>query len=147
MKISIAQLNYHIGDFEKNRELICSAIRTSKAEGSELVIFSELSVPGYPPLDLLDHADFINRCSETVESIAKECKDITAIVGSPTINKNPEGKKLYNSALVLSEGKPGPAGGTTKISVFDNGYLGGIRPKCRVGSESCLAQRPGFWAR
>jgi NAD+ synthase (glutamine-hydrolysing) len=105
MKFSIAQLNYHIGNFEKNRELICNAIRRAKSEGAELVIFSELSVPGYPPLDLLDHADFIYRCSETVSAIAKECTGIMAIVGSPTINKNTDGKKLYNSALVLSEGK------------------------------------------
>jgi NAD+ synthase (glutamine-hydrolysing) len=105
MKISIAQLNYHIGNFEKNGELICSAIRKARNEGSQLVIFSELSVPGYPPLDLLDHADFVKKCQDTVDKIAKECHGIAAIVGSPTLNNNPEGKKLYNSALLLSEGK------------------------------------------
>jgi NAD+ synthase (glutamine-hydrolysing) len=105
MKISIAQLNYHIGNFEKNLDLICSAIRKAKAEGSELVIFSELSVSGYPPLDLLDHADFVRKCQETVIEIASECHGIIAIVGSPVLNPNPEGKKLFNSALVLSEGK------------------------------------------
>jgi NAD+ synthase (glutamine-hydrolysing) len=105
MKISIAQLNYHIGNFEKNRELICSAISKAKNEGSELVIFSELSVSGYPPLDLLDHSDFVRKCQETVGEIAKECRGIMAIVGSPIPNNNREGKKLFNSALVLSEGK------------------------------------------
>jgi NAD+ synthase (glutamine-hydrolysing) len=64
-----------------------------------------LCIPGYPPLDLLDRLDFIENCSLTVNEISKECTGITAIVGSPTINKNPEGKKLFNSALVLSEGK------------------------------------------
>ncbi len=105
MKISIAQLDFHIGNFEKNRELICSAIRTAKRDGSQLVIFSELSVPGYPPLDLLDHADFVRKCEASVELIARECTGIAAIVGAPTLNKNSEGKKLYNSALLLSEGK------------------------------------------
>jgi NAD+ synthase (glutamine-hydrolysing) len=105
MRISIAQLNYHIGNFEKNRELICNSIRRAKSEGSDLVIFSELSVPGYPPLDLLDRIDFVNKCDETVQLIADECRGITAIVGSPTINRKSEGKKLYNSALALSEGK------------------------------------------
>lgn len=105
MKISIAQLNYHIGNFTKNKELICNAIRTAKAEGSDLIIFSELSVPGYPPLDLLDHVDFIMKCNATVIEIARECTDIVAIVGSPTINENQEGKKLFNSAQILSEGK------------------------------------------
>lgn len=105
MKISIAQLNYHIGNFARNKELICKSIRKAKSEGADLIVFSELCVPGYPPLDLLDRYDFIERCNNTVNEIAKECTGIAAIVGSPTLNKNPEGKKLYNSALVLSEGK------------------------------------------
>jgi NAD+ synthase (glutamine-hydrolysing) len=105
MKITTAQLNYHIGNFARNKDLICNAIKKAKAEGSELIIFSELCIPGYPPLDLLDRLDFIEKCEQTVTEIAKECTGIAAIVGSPTLNKNPEGKKLYNSALLLSEGK------------------------------------------
>ncbi|MBA4322216.1 MAG: NAD+ synthase, partial [Odoribacter sp.] len=105
MKVSIAQLNYHIGNFARNKELICNAIKKAKSEGSDIVIFSELSVSGYPPLDLLDHIDFVNKCNTTVLEIAEECVGIAAIVGSPTINNNTEGKKLYNSALLLSEGK------------------------------------------
>jgi NAD+ synthase (glutamine-hydrolysing) len=105
MKISIAQLNYHIGNFEKNKRLICDSIRKAIAAGSDLVVFSELSVPGYPPLDLLDHIDFVRKCEETVSEIARECRGITAIIGSPTLNNNPEGKKLFNSALAVSEGQ------------------------------------------
>ena len=105
MKFTVAQLNYHIGNFAGNRDLICSAIRKAKAAGSDLIIFSELCIPGYPPLDLLDRQDFIEKCDLTVQEIAKECTGIAAIVGSPTVNKKPEGKKLFNSALLLSEGK------------------------------------------
>jgi NAD+ synthase (glutamine-hydrolysing) len=105
MKISVAQLNYKIGNFAGNKDLICKAIEKANSEGSDLVIFSELCIPGYPPLDLLDRADFINKCDQTVKEIAGFCTGITAIVGSPTFNTGPEGKKLYNSALVLSEGK------------------------------------------
>ncbi len=105
MKISIAQLNYHIGNFEYNKSLICSSIHKAKEGGAELVVFSELCISGYPPLDMLDRYDFIERCSRTVNEIAIECQGITAIVGSPVINRNPEGKKLFNSALVLSEGR------------------------------------------
>ena len=105
MKITVAQLNYHIGNFDKNRSLISDAIEKAKAEGTDLIVFSELCIPGYPPLDLLDRLDFIERCNQTVSEIARVCTNITAIVGSPTLNNKPEGKKLYNSALVLSEGK------------------------------------------
>ncbi len=105
MKFTIAQLNYHIGNFSGNKEQILKAIKKAKNEGSELIIFSELCIPGYPPLDLLDRVDFIEKCNQTVMEIASECTGIAAIVGSPTFNKNPEGKKLHNSALLLSEGK------------------------------------------
>jgi NAD+ synthase (glutamine-hydrolysing) len=105
MRISIAQLNYHIGNFDYNKSLICNAIKKAKKEGSELIIFSELCISGYPPLDLLDRYDFIEKCNQTVHEIASECIAIKAIVGSPALNEKPEGKKLLNSALVLSEGK------------------------------------------
>jgi NAD+ synthase (glutamine-hydrolysing) len=105
MKFTVAQLNYHIGNFAANKELICKAIRKAKEEGSDLIIFSELCIPGYPPLDLLDRVDFIEKCDETVKEVARECTGIAAIVGSPTLNKKAEGKKLHNSALLLSEGK------------------------------------------
>ncbi|MBG0859876.1 MAG: NAD+ synthase [Bacteroidales bacterium] len=105
MKITIAQQNYHIGNFPRNKTLICNAIEEAKSQGSDLVIFSELCIPGYPPLDLLDRIDFIEKCTQTVDEIAKECKGIAAIIGSPVINRNPEGKKLFNTAYLLSEGK------------------------------------------
>jgi NAD+ synthase (glutamine-hydrolysing) len=105
MKISLAQLNYHIGNFARNKELICNAIQKAKHDESDIIIFSELCVSGYPPLDLLDRLDFIEKCNETVKEIARECTGIMAIIGSPVINNNKEGKKLYNTALVLSEGE------------------------------------------
>lgn len=105
MKITVAQLNYHIGNFVWNKSLIIDSIKKAKAEDSDLIIFSELCICGYPPLDLLERYDFVAGCDRTVQEIAAECRGITAIVGSPTFNQNPVGKKLYNSALVLSEGK------------------------------------------
>lgn len=105
MRITLAQLNYHIGNFSKNRDLILSAIDEAKKAGSDLVVFSELCIPGYPPLDLLDRVDFIEKCNQTVAEIAGRCIGIAAIVGAPTFNTRPEGKKLFNSALLLAEGK------------------------------------------
>ncbi|MFI5222575.1 MAG: nitrilase-related carbon-nitrogen hydrolase, partial [Bacteroidia bacterium] len=48
MKISLAQLNYHTGNFEFNSKKIIDQIRKAKSEGADLVVFSELSVCGYP---------------------------------------------------------------------------------------------------
>ena len=101
MRITIAQLNYHIGNFSRNKELICNAITKAQQENSDLIIFSELCISGYPPLDLLDRLDFIEKCNLAVMEIAEKCHGITAIVGSPTLNNRPEGKKLFNSALFI----------------------------------------------
>lgn len=54
MKVAFAQLNYTIGDFEGNSAKIIDNIGKAKTEGADLVIFSELSVTGYYPHDLLE---------------------------------------------------------------------------------------------
>ena len=105
MKIAIAQLNYHVGNFELNTEKIISYVKKAKEKGAELVVFSELSVCGYPPRDFLEFNDFINSCVESVKKIAKATEGIMAIVGAPSVNKTGKGKPLFNSAYVLENGK------------------------------------------
>ncbi|MDZ7743780.1 MAG: NAD+ synthase [Bacteroidota bacterium] len=104
MKIALAQINYHIGNFRENSRKIIERIREAKKEKADLVVFSELAVSGYPPRDFLEFRDFVERCQEVVEEIAKECRGIAAIVGSPSFNPRYEGKDLFNSAYFLAEG-------------------------------------------
>jgi NAD+ synthase (glutamine-hydrolysing) len=105
MKIALAQLNYHIGNFEGNVAKIKSAIQRARDAGAELVVFAELAVSGYPPRDFLEFDDFIEKCRQAVAEIAVKCKGIAAIVGAPTHNPEFQGKDLFNSAYVLSDGK------------------------------------------
>lgn len=104
MKIAIAQLNYHIGNFAFNTSKIIECIQKSKAEGAQLVVFSELSVTGYYPQDLLERKEFIEQSYSAIHQIAACCKGIAAIVGAPTINPEPRGKKLFNSAIFMYDG-------------------------------------------
>ena len=104
MKIALAQLNYHIGNFELNSSKIIDCIRQSKAQGADLVVFSELSVTGYYPHDLLERKEFVEQSLETIQKIAAHCNGIAAIVGGPSINPEPRGKKLFNSAFFLRDG-------------------------------------------
>ena len=104
MKIAIAQLNYHIGNFERNTSKIIENIQKSKAEGAELVVFTELSVTGYYPHDLLERKEFIEQSEEALNQIASHCNGIAAIVGGPRINPEPQGKKLFNSAFFMYDG-------------------------------------------
>ena len=94
MKVAIAQLNYTIGDFEGNSEKIIEQINRAKTDGADLVIFSELSVTGYYPHDLLEKKEFIQKAEEAVLKIAGSCHGIAVIVGAPRINESERGKKL-----------------------------------------------------
>jgi NAD+ synthase (glutamine-hydrolysing) len=105
VKIAVAQLNYVIGDFEQNVRKIISEIHTAQQQGADLIVFAELSVPGYPPRDFLEFDDFISKCYSAVDQIAAECVGIAAIVGSPSRNPGDRGKRLFNSAWFLADGK------------------------------------------
>ncbi len=105
MKIALAQLNYTIGNFEANSQTIINAIEKAKTKATDIIVFSELSVCGYPPLDLLENDDFIQAVEKSVDKIAEHCTNITAIIGAPTLNPEKNEKRLHNSALILSQGK------------------------------------------
>jgi NAD+ synthase (glutamine-hydrolysing) len=101
MKIFLAQQNYHIGNFAANTDKIISAIREAKAQGGELIVFSELAVCGYPPRDFLEFEDFINECEAAIARIKEEADTIGVLVGAPSRNSVKEGKDLFNSAWLL----------------------------------------------
>ena len=103
MKIFLAQQNYHIGNFESNTQKIIDAIEAAKAQGGELILFSELSVCGYPPRDFLEFNDFLNKCNDAIEKIRQHADSIAVIVGAPDKNKRTEGKDLHNAAYFLYE--------------------------------------------
>ncbi|TRX70494.1 NAD+ synthase [Carboxylicivirga sp. M1479] len=105
MKIVLAQLNFHIGNFTSNANKMIKSINQAKGEGADLVVFSELAVCGYPPYDFLERKEFIQQCSDAIQDIAKECKGIAAIVGGPEINPEPQGKNLFNAAYLLEDGQ------------------------------------------
>ena len=105
MKIALSQLNYHIGNFDSNVEKIITEIEKAEQQGADLVVFAELAVSGYPPRDFLEFRDFVQRCNESIKTIASYCTKTAAIVGTPVFNTNHKGKPLYNSAAFCYEGK------------------------------------------
>ncbi|MES2109517.1 MAG: NAD+ synthase [Bacteroidota bacterium] len=105
MKIALAQLNYHVGNFESNTAKIIDHIKKARSEGADLVVFAELCVCGYPSRDFLEFNEFIGLCESSAQKIAEECHGIACIVGLPTPNNRPEGKDLNNSAYFIEDGK------------------------------------------
>lgn len=103
MKIFIAQQNYHIGNFAQNTEKIISAIESAKAAGGDLILFSEMTVCGYPARDFVEFEDFIEKCSEAVNKIKEHADTIGVLIGSPVKNNHQRGKDLFNAAYFLHE--------------------------------------------
>ena len=103
MKIAVAQLNYHIGNFDSNFLKIKEAIDEAKANGADLILFGELAVCGYPPRDFLEFDDFVQECQNFIQKLVPLTQNIAIVIGSPSINNNPEGKDLFNSAYFLAE--------------------------------------------
>ena len=106
MKIAIAQINATIGDFEGNRERILSFARRGKEQGAELVLFPELSLCGYPPMDLLDHNAFVEENRKSLRLLQQELPgDIAVALGYVDVNREMAGKALQNSVAILKGGE------------------------------------------
>jgi NAD+ synthase (glutamine-hydrolysing) len=104
MKIFLAQQNYLIGDFENNTTKMLKAIQKAKLQGGDLIVFSELSVCGYPPRDFLYFNDFIDKSINCVNKIKEAAQGIAVLVGAPQKNESVNGKRLFNAAYFLADG-------------------------------------------
>ncbi|WP_142684090.1 NAD+ synthase [Chitinophaga polysaccharea] len=119
MNIILAQQNYHIGNFEKNIAKIIDGIHAAKAQGADLVVFSELCVCGYPPRDFLEFEDFIAQSYHAIDVIKAHTKDIAVLVGGPARNPQREGKDLFNAAWFLYEGEVKQVVHKTLLPTYD----------------------------
>lgn len=104
MRIAIAQLNYHIGNFEGNLQKMLAAVESARQQQADLICFGELSVCGYPPRDFLEFDDFIRKSYASIDALREASHGIGIVAGSPTRNPTAAGKDLYNTAYFLYNG-------------------------------------------
>ncbi len=119
MRIALAQLNYHVGNFSANTAKIIAAIKEAEQAGAELVVFSELCISGYPARDFLEFEDFIQQCENALLEIALHTQHIAALIGCPRKNPVKEGKDLYNAAFLLHEGQVKHITDKTLLPTYD----------------------------
>ena len=100
IRVALAQLNFRVGDFETNVELISEAYERAVEQQADLVVYSELAVCGYPPEDLLLKQQFLDDARSAVEQIAAKTSNTVAVVGFPEL----ESDCLYNSAAICYQG-------------------------------------------
>ncbi|MCC6977047.1 MAG: NAD+ synthase [Candidatus Melainabacteria bacterium] len=102
MKIALGQINTTVGDITANIEKMLDFASRAKKAKADLIVFPELAVAGYPPLDLLLKDSFIQANLEGVHKL-KDSLEIPAIVGFVDINHG-KGKHLYNACAFLEDG-------------------------------------------
>lgn len=107
MRIALAQINPTVGDIAANVRLILSTAHRAVSEGAELVVFPEMCLIGYPPLDLLDSAYMIEAVEKGLTHLQSHIPPGAGVlVGAPVPNPDPSGKRLFNAAVLLEAGAP-----------------------------------------
>lgn len=101
IRIGVAQINTTVGDFSGNAEKISRSIASAKKQGIDVLVFSEMTVCGYPPEDLLHKNHFIQENKKALSSLKKHAKEIIVVVGFVDADKN----GIYNAAAVLADRK------------------------------------------
>jgi len=105
MRVTIGQINTTNGDFEGNTEKILRAIEQARREKSDLIVFPEVAVQGYTSFDWFLDRDIVESSLKPLEKIIPATEGITAVVGTVRPTGSTEGRKLFNSAAVIRDGK------------------------------------------
>jgi NAD+ synthase (glutamine-hydrolysing) len=119
MKISLAQINPIVGDLNYNFKKIIKSIEQAIQENSNLVVFPELALIGYPPKDLLLKTDLLSYQDRYLEELKLYTnKNFAVLIGG--ISRNPAyGKKLQNSVFCLADGKIDLVASKTLLPNYD----------------------------
>ncbi len=105
MKIALAQINTTVGALQENAQKILDFTERAKKAAASLAVFPELTITGYPPLDLLYMPHFVASQEKTLAEVAGKISGITAVVGYAEPNPSADGKGLFNTAAILKDGK------------------------------------------
>ncbi|MFW5710363.1 MAG: NAD+ synthase [Spirochaetota bacterium] len=106
MKIAIGQINTKIGDFKGNIDKILRYAERAADDLVDLLVMPEMSICGYPPMDLLDYDRFVRENQKAVRRLQKELPpQIAVAVGYVDRTRGTSGKPLQNVVSVLQDGK------------------------------------------
>ena len=108
MRIALCQLNPVVGDVSGNADKLIRVLRETSPQNPDLLVFSELFITGYPPRDLLEEKWFIDESLSAVEKIKEASRsfpDAGILVGTAMPSNLANGKKLFNSALLICNGE------------------------------------------
>ncbi len=106
MRVALVQRNVKIGDFDAIRATWRDAWRRGAQRGAELVVLPELATTGYPPRDLLEHAEFVEaNLRLAAELVAWTARGPALLFGCVERNEDSPGRPLRNAAVLAAGGR------------------------------------------
>jgi NAD+ synthase (glutamine-hydrolysing) len=122
MKLTLAQINATVGDLEGNVSSSVSAVQTAQRQGADLVILPEMTIPGYPPRDILFDPSFTEAVQAATQDLAHQTRSgPPVLVGSlwQSDFKQPQHPGLWNAAVLLHKGTVTLAAAKQLLPIYD----------------------------
>jgi NAD+ synthase (glutamine-hydrolysing) len=114
LRLALAQINPTVGAVAENAALIRDRIGRARDEGAQLVVFPELSLPGYPAEDLYLKRHFLRANADALDELAAGVEDIAVLVGfaepraasgDPRPFDSPAPRHAHNALALLRDGR------------------------------------------
>ncbi|HET8540665.1 MAG TPA: NAD+ synthase [Anaeromyxobacter sp.] len=121
-RIALAQIDTTVGDFAGNAARIRGATERARAAGAALVVFPELALCGYPPRDLLEFPEFVERAARTLAELAAPgewSRGVAIVVGFPEAAAGAPPPSIYNAAALIAGGKVIAVGRKSLLPTYD----------------------------
>jgi len=121
-RIALAQVNTTVGDLAGNAARIREATALARGAGATLVVFPELALSGYPPRDLLDLPEFLDRCGRTLAELAAPAdwsRGLSIVVGFPEAAADAPPPGVYNAAALVEGGRVAAVGRKSLLPTYD----------------------------
>jgi NAD+ synthase (glutamine-hydrolysing) len=142
LTLALAQLDLLVGDVQGNAERVVSTTRRAQKEhAADLVLFSELTLSGYPPEDLLFHRGFRRQIEAALVTVCAGVGDAGAVFGFPEYFGENAETYLYNSASFVTNGT---IAATHRKSELPNYKVFDEKRYFRPGNLPTVFERKGF---
>lgn len=119
MRLALAQVNSTVGDLAGNRRRIEGVARRAAEQGADLVVFPELAVAGYPPMDLLQREGFVRDQLRELEALREASRRIAIAVGAVVAAPRSGPRRLANAVVLLAGGREIAVQAKTLLPTYD----------------------------
>lgn len=105
MRVALGQINTVVGNFAANLAKVRDVVARARGAGAEVVVFPELALSGYPPMDLLERASFLRDQREALDALIPESRDLAIVAGLIMPASQGQAKSIVNAAVALVDGQ------------------------------------------